>query len=74
MDITKLSKQDILIKIEHILNTTGGNSSINKNYLNLLSKDDLLNILNSLSHQHSFINQNTKKWFDELFGKADDYK
>ena len=69
----KLDKNELITQIENILNSTGGDSNINPEYLNVLSDEDLHNMYQSLLNQQKHFQEDTNDWFDEVFGKADTY-
>jgi hypothetical protein len=68
-----MDKKELIAQIEAILNSTGGDSSINKEYLEVLSQEDLLNMFESLKNQQKNFQKETNEWFDDLFGKPDTY-
>ena len=69
-----MQKEDLIKQIQELLNSTGGSSHINPEYLEYLTQEDLENMYKSLINQQRKFQEDTNAWFDELFGKADDYK
>ena len=68
-----MDKQELIQNIEALLNSTGGNTNINPEYLDVLSDEDLVSMYESLKNQQKNFQKDTNDWFDEVFGKADTY-